>query len=370
MFDILIVGGGLSGLINARLLALGGLSVAVIEKNTYPFHRVCGEYISNEVKPFLESIDCFPSTLGPTAIHRLQVTAPSGFTLDAALDMGAFGISRYTFDAFLKEKAEEAGAAVLEGEQVLSIQQHSSYSTCNTSSQKEYSGKLIIGAQGKRSVVDKQLNRDFMAKRSPYIGVKYHVHTDQAEDLIALHNFQDGYCGMSKIENNKYCLCYLTTRENLKKHGSIPKLEEAVLHKNPYLKRIFSESTFLYDAPEVINEISFAPKTLSENNVLFCGDAAGMIAPLCGNGMAMAIHSAKLLSKTILQHRDTFPHDTIFKTYQKEWNSHFKQRLWVGRNVQKLFGKNAVTELSLRALSLSPALLRNIIAQTHGEVVR
>jgi flavin-dependent dehydrogenase len=369
MYDIVIIGGGLSGLISARLLAKAGLSVAVIEKNTYPFHRVCGEYISNEVKPFLTSIDCFPEHLEPTHIHRLQITAPSGFALHAPLQMGAFGISRYAYDHFLKEQAVEAGTTVVQGEQIYEVQHKSDVKICKSLSHKEYFGKLIIGAQGKRSMLDKQLHRSFMGKRSPYIGVKYHIKTEHPSDLIALHNFQDGYCGISKVENNTYCLCYLTTRNHLRKYGTIPKMEEAILYQNPFLKKIFTESTFLYTSPEVINEISFVPKTLYEQRIIFCGDAAGMIAPLCGNGMAMAIHSAKLLAESIIENRKTWDEASMYNNYQREWNKNFRQRLWIGRTVQKLFGQNITTEASLRALALSPSLLQWVISKTHGSVV-
>lgn len=370
MYDILIIGGGLSGLINARLLALNGLSVAVIEKNTYPFHRVCGEYISNEVKPFLESIDCFPAALYPTSIDKLTITAPSGFSLHTKLAMGAFGISRFAFDEFLKNRAEEAGAKVIQGEQIYEVQNIGDKFVCKSLSQQIYKSRLVIGSQGKRSMIDKQLNRSFIHKRSPYIGVKYHIRIDRPDDLIALHNFQDGYCGISKVENNTYCLCYLTTRENLRQHGSIAKMEEAILYKNPFLKEIFTTSVFLYDAPEVINEISFDAKSLSDQQVIFCGDAAGMIAPLCGNGMAMAIHSAKLLSECILQHKDTLDEKIIYHQYQKAWKAKFKNRLWIGRTVQKLFGGNLITEISLRILASLPFLLQWIISKTHGEVVQ
>ncbi len=372
MFDIIIIGGGLSGLISARLLAMNNLSVAVIEKNNYPFHRVCGEYISNEVKPFLERIDCFPKHLDLPHINRLEVTAPSGFTLKSTLDPGGFGISRYAFDNFLKEKAVAAGAKIIEGEQVIQIiTEKDGTSLCKTSSHQAYRGKIIIGAQGKRSFIDKQLKRPFIEKRSPYIGVKYHIEINHPEDLIALHNFHQGYCGISKIEGNRYCLCYLTTRDNLKKNGTIQAMEESVLFKNKALNRIFLESTFLFDTPEVINEISFESKSTRDGHILFCGDAAGMIAPLCGNGMAMAIHAAKLLSENILRYyQPNSPNiNLIHDAYQKEWNQHFKQRLWTGRNIQKLFGQNILTEISLRTLALSPGLTHAIIKKTHGGII-
>ena len=70
-------------------------------------------------------------------------------------------------------------------------------------------------------------------------------------------------------------------------------MERQVLLKNPHLKRIFSEADFVFGRPEVINEISFETKDPVENHILMAGDAAGMITPVCGNGMAIAIHSGK-----------------------------------------------------------------------------
>ena len=57
----------------------------------------------------------------------------------------------------------------------------------------------------------------------------------------------------------------------------------------------------LFEKPEVINEITFEKQDPVSNHILMCGDAAGMITPLCGNGMAMAIHSAKILSGLIIE---------------------------------------------------------------------
>ena len=51
-YEIIVIGGGLAGLTAAIHLGLEGRSVLVIEKNEYPNHKVCGEYVSNEVVPY------------------------------------------------------------------------------------------------------------------------------------------------------------------------------------------------------------------------------------------------------------------------------------------------------------------------------
>ena len=142
-------------------------------------------------------------------------------------------------------------------------------------------------------------------------------------------------------------------------------MEREVLYKNPFLKNFFTSSVFLYDRPEVINEINFEQKSLVENHVLFCGDSAGMISPLCGNGMAMAIHSAKLLCD-ILKENHHLNRKEMERLYIQKWNNYFKQRLQVGRLTQKLFGAKYTSEIAVAGLQIIKPLSNLIIKRTHG----
>ncbi|MEM1123715.1 MAG: FAD-dependent oxidoreductase, partial [Bacteroidota bacterium] len=70
MYDVAIIGGGLAGLVNAVHLSKAGVKVLVLERNTYPKHKVCGEYVSKEVLPYLESIGIHPFQMGATSIDK------------------------------------------------------------------------------------------------------------------------------------------------------------------------------------------------------------------------------------------------------------------------------------------------------------
>jgi flavin-dependent dehydrogenase len=370
MRDVLIIGGGLAGLLNALQLARAGFNVLLVEKKTYPFHKVCGEYVSNEVTPFLDRLGAFPHELKPAAIRRLLISSPAGRTLTSALPMGGFGVSRYALDHYLYQLAQAAGAEFRTGVSVQEVTFQQNRFDVRLSDGSVEMARLVIGAYGKRSHLDRQLERPFFSARSPYLAVKYHIRTEIPDDLIALHNFPDGYCGLSRIEDGKSCLCYLTSRSNLKKYGSIPEMEKQVVQQNPFLKEVFSNSEFLYEQPEAINEISFAPKQPVEQHILMSGDAAGLITPLCGNGMAMAIHSAKLLSELIVPYfRQNQTRARLEESYTQVWNNTFRQRLQVGRLVQNLFGQETVTEAAIGTLKRAPALTRFIIRQTHGKMI-
>lgn len=370
VIDVAIIGGGLSGLINAVLLKRHGLSVVLFEEKTYPFHRVCGEYISNEVIPFLKSHSLFPSELKPSTITQFQLTSPSGQSFEMPLDLGGFGISRYSYDLWLSQKAKEAGVEIIH-ERIISCEFANNQFELITNKQREFSSKITIGAFGKRSFLDKKLDRKFIGKRSPYIGVKYHIKTDDVpENMIALHNFQDGYCGVSKVENNVFNLCYLSHRKNLKKYSSIPEMEQHILHKNPHLARLFQNSESLFEKPEVINEVSFEKKEAVYHHILMAGDSAGMITPLCGNGMAMAIHSSKIVSELIISQYSPhgFDRNAMEEAYQKAWKNQFARRLWTGRKIQSLFGSPKISELAVTISKSIKPIASYLMKQTHGEV--
>jgi flavin-dependent dehydrogenase len=364
--EIIIIGGGLGGLIAAYQLAKRDRKVLLIEKKSYPFHRVRGEYISNEVKDFLIQQNLFPGEIGPSEINKFQLTSIKGKAANMNLDLGGFGISRYALDFFLYQKAEAVGVKFLLQTQVesLEFEPKENRFVLQLNKGNSLTANHMIGAFGKRSKVDKSMDRDFMNQRSPFIGVKYHIKTDFDPNTVALHNFEGGYCGINQVENGIFNLCYLGSKEQLRQHGSIPEMEKRILHQNPHLRHIFQNSEFLFDKPEVINEINFSPKQPVENHILMVGDAAGLITPLCGNGMAIAIHTGKLAAEAIIQNSDR---ERIENQYRSQWTHFFRRRLWIGRKVQWLFGSKAVSEFSVGLIKNSPFVAKEIMKRTHGE---
>jgi flavin-dependent dehydrogenase len=366
--SIVVVGGGLAGLLCAIQLQKAGLPCVLIEKKKYPFHRVCGEYISNEVIPFLKSLHLFPEALSPSTIQRFQLSSVEGKSTVLPLDLGGFGISRYAFDNFLFEKAKESGVQCILNTEVTDLFFENDSFTLHTTGA-TLTADIVIGSFGKRSKADVSLQRGFLKKRSPYVGVKYHVRNDFPSDLVALHNFNGGYCGANRVENGIVNICYLTHRDVLRQFGNIPEMEKTVLFKNPLLKELFQHSDFLFEKPEVINEISFETKEPVCNHVLMAGDSAGMITPLCGNGMAIAIHSSKIVSTLITRycHDSSYTRTQLENDYAGEWRKNFANRLWFGRQVQRLFGSSLASRAAVQLAIHSKPIARAIVKSTHGK---
>lgn len=382
--QVAIVGGGLAGLACSIRLARKGLEVVLIEKNTYPFHRVCGEYISNEALEYVKSLGVNPFDFGAVALNKFWLTSPSGNKLELDLPLGGFGISRYTLDYELSKIAKKEGVQFWEGTFVKEIVKNDELVMINDklnektnngnnflvkTSKGDIESQIVIGSYGKRSNLDNKLQRDFSTKNFPYIGVKYHLKTDvMPNDVIALHNFWRGYCGISRIEDDKFCFCYLSHKDNITDFKKTENIEKQLFTENPFLSKILKEAEFLYEKPEIINQVSFSPKKLIEDDILMCGDSAGMITPLCGNGMAMALHSSKLLSNLLIQYfENKINFENLKSNYTKAWNREFQLRLKAGRTVQHFFGGRKSSEFLVNTFKHVPAVARKVVSLTHGK---
>lgn len=371
-YDIAIIGGGLAGLSASIQLSRKGYRVVLFEKEAYPFHKVCGEYISLESKPFLEALGVPLDQWQVPIIDTLILTAPNGKSLTTKLPLGGFGVSRFLLDSCLADLAKSAGVTLLEKTKVDEVTQS------NEGFVIRYAGnittaKTCCAAFGKRSNLDVKWSRDFISKQDErlnnYVGVKYHIRTDWKHNFIGLHNFKNGYCGISKIENDRYCLCYMTKASNLKSNGNnIQQMQQQVLYQNPHLKNIFANSETVAEFPVTISQISFSQKSKTENGLLMLGDAAGMITPLCGNGMSIALHTSKIAATLIdLFLQGKLSYQQMIAEYEIQWKHHFAKRLKTGRILQSFFGSTSLSNLFVGTFKAFPFLASPLIKQTHGK---
>jgi len=367
-FDVIVVGGGLAGLTAAIHLSKHHKSVLVIEKEVYGKHKVCGEYISNEVLPYLNYLGIDVFNLGAKRIKKFELSTIKNKLLTSKLPLGGFGISRCLLDYELAEQAKRTNVKIVHNS-VNEIDFSEDQFTVATKEKKIFTSKIVIGAYGKRSAIDVKLERPFIKQKSPYLGVKIHVKGNFPEDVIALHNFEGGYCGVSKVENDSINMCYITNFKAFKKYKDIETFQKQVVYKNNYLKELFENSTPVFDSPLSISQISFSNKNPVEGHIIMCGDTAGMIHPLCGNGMSMAIRSAQMATELILNYLngEISSRSVLEKKYTQKWNKTFKIRLKAGHYVATLFDKAQVTERLVGILNYIPALVPQIIRLTHGK---
>jgi flavin-dependent dehydrogenase len=368
-YDVLIIGGGLAGLTCALHLSKHNCKVLLIEKQHYPHHKVCGEYVSMEVIPYLNSLGIDPFSIGAKHITNFEISNKEGQLLKTKLPLGGFGLSRFAFDEMLYNAVKEKVTVHCNSVEVVNYSDNQF--EIITKDKEIFRANYVVGAYGKRSNIDVDQNRTFIKKKTPWLGVKAHYDFEFKDDTVALHNFEGGYCGLSKTENGAVNACYLTTYKSFGEFGNIEEFQKQVLSKNPYLKEFFANAKPLFKKPLTIGQISFDKKLPVENHIFMIGDSAGLIHPLCGNGMAMAIHSAKIFSDFFLK---VLPKEDVDRLdleaqYTRLWNDTFSKRLKVGRRIQSMLLHPRATSVGFSAAKLFPSIVPNLIKKTHGEPI-
>ena len=156
-----------------------------------------------------------------------------------------------------------------------------------------------------------------------------------------------------------------------KKYKDIDAFQREVLCQNKKLQQFFAVAKPLWEKPIAISQIAFGSKQINNTDFLFVGDSAGLIHPLCGNGMAMAIHSAHIATIQVsrfLQGNTDRP--TMIQSYAKDWNKAFKSRMKYGSWIQKILIHKRWTRVMYQLISRMPFLLPVIIRKTHGKSVQ
>lgn len=365
--DIIIAGGGLAGLTAAILLSKN-FSVLLADPDTYPRHKMCGEYLSNEVYEVLEALGISLNDFTNIHLDTFEFSSPGSKTVKARLPLGGTGISRYTLDHELYKLAIKKAEFVLGRVQDATYHNHGFNVIIE---QESYRCKQFIMATGKRSNLDKNLQRDFINKKSPWLAVKMHYEYDMPANLVQLHTFNGGYAGLSKVENNLVNCCYLVNYESFKQFKDILVFQEQVMAVNPQLAHFFDKATATWEKPITISQISFEEKQPIEDHAIMIGDTAGLIHPLCGNGMAMAIHSAVIASRQLTQFLNgKKTRDHMLIDYSMEWKNVFATRLQYGRYLQRLLLSKTLTGYAYKAISQVPFVLPAIIKKTHGKPIK
>ncbi|NER15626.1 NAD(P)/FAD-dependent oxidoreductase [Spongiivirga citrea] len=369
-FQVVIIGGGLGGLTTALHLSKSNIECLIIEKSAYPSHKVCGEYVSNEVLPYLQYLGVDPILANAKNISKYLISTKKGKTVHGKLDLGGFGISRYCLDNLMFKQLQEAGG-ILYQDQVVAVQFNNDEFQIKTANRTEFVAQFVVGAFGKRSNLDKYLDRDFIQKKSHWLAIKAHYQANFDDSLVALHNFDGGYCGLSKVENDMVNVCYLVTYNSFKKEKDVEAFQKNVMTTNPHLKKFFQDAIPDFDQPLSISQVSFEKKEPIEKHLLMVGDTAGLIHPLCGNGMAMAIHAAKICSEALIQFfsGDLPSRNEVEKVYKNDWKLNFSKRLKTGRLLSKVFLNNRLSNIMMNSSQVFPELVPQIINKTHGDIL-
>lgn len=400
----MIIGAGPAGSSLAAVLARRGWHVRLFEQRRRFGHKVCGEFISWEAQGILQSLGLLagPRAAGPVPLRRAVLSSRSGLTAAIPVSRGSWGLSRRALDTALAEAAQAAGAELSLGVRVLRFERVGERYLVEARSNGrpfEIECRALVAASGRVGSADlpprlrppaaeapPQLQTpragpttpsgtDARTKRpisrshpGPRIGIKQHYANVRMPPQVELYFFDGGYVGLAPVEGGAVNLCLLASRQALDRaRGDPAALIEALAASIRGIAARLDGAEPLHAAPLAAAPIDLWRTAEPWDSIPCVGDAAAMIPPLAGDGIAAALRSVELCAP--LAHAYLTGDITITQweqAYRLRWHAAFDAPLALARRLETLLGGRLTSDLLLALGFLLPAAARRLANLTRS----
>lgn len=363
--DVAIVGAGPAGSTLAALLAGRGMRVAVIDRDAFPRDKLCGEFLSYDALPIADALGALAEIDGAGAprIEGCRVIAPR-HVYHFPFPAPARGVSRMLLDDLLLRRATAAGAMRIDGVAVIALDSGS----VTLEDGRRFAAAAVVGAWGRWGRFDQQLQRRFIRDRSHrHFGFKRHYRGDQPTGLIDLYSFDHGYLGVNRVEGGAVNICGLVHASRLSGHkGRWDAFVDLIREEQPQLERLYAAHEPVQDGYLSSEPVVFRARDTVERGVFMIGDASGVIDPLAGNGMAMAMQSALLLAP-VLERLVSSASDraALEDEYRRQHRREFAPRIAWSRRVAMLLSRPRLLH-GASALVRSPRAGELLLSRTRA----
>ncbi len=301
MAGTLVVGGGLAGPAAAIWLARAGQRVALWDRERTPAHKICGEFLSWEAQRWLAELGIDLDALGAVAIQRVRLVTQSRSAV-GRLGFTARSVTRRVLDAALLEAAQAAGATIERGVSVREVLADGTVVAPHASVRPE----TLFLATGKHNL--RGIGRDGAGTLNHQLGFKAYFRLTPAQRAelsghVELILFEGGYAGLQMVERDAANLCFLVAPDRWKRlGGDFAALIANLSAEVPHIGARLSGAVPLLDRPLAISGVPYGylHRHRGPEAGWRLGDQAAVIPSFTGDGMSLALHSARLATTALL----------------------------------------------------------------------
>ena len=355
-FDVVIVGAGPAGCTAAWMLSGKGLRIALLDKDTFPREKICGDAFGADVTKQFHLIDegltkklqQFPNKVASNGVRFFSPDHKS-MDVDFAVPENKFGggfvAKRLDFDNFyFSEIISLPDVEVFQGQQVTEVASSPDKILLKTATS-SFCARIALGADGAHSVLNKRLTENKVEKNHYCAGLRQYysnVKGFHPRNHIELHFYKEllpGYFWIFPLPGNNanVGLGMLSAEVSRKKINLKEKLND-LLKNHPNLKERFRDATPLENIQGYGLPLGSVKRSISGPRFLLLGDAAGLIDPFTGEGIANAIRSGRVAAAHVLK---CFEQRRFDAPFNLQYDKEIYYKMWTefrfGHSMQKLF---------------------------------
>ncbi|GGD57424.1 NAD(P)/FAD-dependent oxidoreductase [Paenibacillus nasutitermitis] len=369
--DVIVLGGGVAGSSVALALAKKGWDTLLLDRQRFPRHKVCGEFLSPESQRMLHALGMREplEQLGPSLIRRTRLIFNHGRQLEIPLPGTAIGISRYRLDTALHAGAVRAGVKLRTETTVTSVYPAGSGYVVEARQGKvctSYYARIVIAAWGSNPRAGLPGHTEHPEGKR-YLGVKSHFAGIKTEPVVELYFFPGGYLGLSPVEGGYMNVAALLEQGIFGQTGkSVLGMIQEAWGRNRHLFARLAHAEAVPGTQAAVSPVNLNRAVNAWDMLPQVGDATVMIPPLCGDGMSMALRSSELCAPLA----DSWLRGEISlqqwqHNYTQSIQREFQRPLWWGRRLQWIFGVPVLPQLMLGAARFTPRLAYGMVQATR-----
>lgn len=358
--DVVVVGGGPAGSAAAIHLASAGVRVTLLERTRAAHDVVCGEFLSAGAQAHLAALGVAVAPPLGAPIRRLRLIRGTQ-EVEARLPFTALGLSRRVLDERLLERARAVGVTVRRGVTVRAVEPGAAVLADGS----RVTAGAVFLATGKH---DLRSHRRPAGIHPGLVGLKMRLDGggDRRErrdgGAIDLLLFDGGYAGHQPVGAGQATVCLLVTADRWRRLGaSWPRLMADLARTSPRWRDRLGAARPLWQRPLAVagQPYGFQAAGGDADGPLYrIGDQVAVVPSFCGEGIALALHSARLAADCFLAHgADTAP----YYAAAAEAFGRVRPAAWASRALEQ----PAVQAAAVQAAALAPRLLTVLARSTR-----
>lgn len=342
VFDVVIVGAGPAGSSCAIKLANSGLKIALLDKASFPRDKTCGDALSVDVinqLPMLSDnlASAFNKMQDKIASYGVKIFSPDHNHIDIPFiykgsKSNGYISTRMSFDNLLFTEAKQTkNVSVYENCTVSGVVIKNNKTIIQTNSG-IFEAAMVVGADGAHSIVSKHLGDIKVEKNHYSAGLRVYyenVASFHEENFIELHFFKDilpGYLWIFPLAGNKANVGIgMLSSTVSKKKVNLKETLTKLLQTHPHLVDRFKNAKALETIKGYGLPLGSKKRNLSGERFLLTGDAAALIDPFSGEGIANAIRSGRVAADHLIT---CFTEQNFSAAFNKAYDKEIYRRMW------------------------------------------